>query len=292
MMAAIPVIPGAMDTMEKFAYEKDRNTHRIISANIRVALPDDDAAGNGWNVRKDICAQIIRKKNPDIICCQEVLKVQDQDMRNSFPGFGVFGFEGPEMDAFPEGYHGIAKNIIMYSKKRYEFISSGCYWLSETPLIAGSKSWDTARARHCNWMRLRDKNANREFRIINTHLDHVAQVAREKQVRMIMDESKQYREDFPQLFTGDFNSDAKNEVIKGMKAGGWTDTYAAIHGDVDPGPAVHGFKGPDSKPGRNGRIDFIFSKGPVKPLASEIIKDSVNGKYPSDHYFIYADVSF
>ncbi|MCH5686767.1 hypothetical protein LWM68_22410 [Niabella sp. W65] len=40
---------------------------------------------------------------------QEVLKVQAEDIRKAFPHFNLFGFEGPEMDAHPTGYHGIAK---------------------------------------------------------------------------------------------------------------------------------------------------------------------------------------
>lgn len=292
LLSLLPVISSDLKAMKPYISETGNNKHRVISANIRVALPDDEAKGFGWNIRRDICTRIIRSKNPDIICLQEVVRIQDEDMKKAFPDFFSFGFEGPDMDEFPVGYHGIAKNTILFSKERYEYVSSGCYWLSETPLMAGSKSWETARARHCNWVRVKDKYTNREFRIVNTHLDHVSQDAREKQVQMILDEAAQYQADFPQLFTGDFNSDMKNEVIKKIKASGWADTYALVHGEIEPGATTHGFKGPAHKPGRNGRIDFIFSKGPVKAVASAIIKDHIDGVYPSDHYFIYADVSF
>ena len=51
-------------------------------------------------------------------------------------------------------------------------------------------------------------------------------------------------------------------------------------------------KKPDTKkkPGR--RIDFIFTKGPVECLASEVVTDRPNGIYPSDHYFVTAEVKF
>lgn len=265
-------------------------SHRIMSCNIRVALDEDETKGYGWNDRKECCIQIIKSYHPGIICLQEVVKVQYLDIKEEFKGYMVLGFEGPDMDAYPEGYHGIAKNIILFSKDRYEYVSTGCYWLSETPLIAGSKSWDTARARHCNWVRLKDKLSGKEFRVLDLHLDHVSQLAKEKQTALVMTESEQYQPNFPQLLAGDFNADMQNEVIKMIKKEGWTDTFAAIHGESEPGKTTHGFQGINAKPGKNGKIDFIFSKGPVKSISSEIIKDNINGVYPSDHFFIYADV--
>lgn len=270
--------------------ETDKKTHRIMSCNIRVALDEDEAKGFGWSTRKDVCIEVIKSYNPDIFCLQEVLKVQYLDIKKAFSNYMAFGFEGPDMDAYPEGYHGIAKNVIFFSKDRYEYVSSGCYWLSETPLIAGSKSWETARARHCNWVRLKDKSTNKEFRVLDLHLDHVAQLAKEQQIKLVMEESAQYDVNFPQLLAGDYNADMKNEVIKIIKSSGWTDTFAAVNGEIEPGRTTHGFQGPKVKPGKNGRIDFIFSRGPIKTTSSKIVKDEVGGVYPSDHYFIYADV--
>jgi len=265
--------------------------HKILSCNIRVALLSDEEKGVGWNSRKEICVKVIKSRNPDIICLQEVIRVQAEDMQRSFPGFTLFGFKGPEMDKYSNGYYGIAKNVILFSEDKYELVSAGCYWLSKTPVIGGSMSWETKRARHLNWVRLKDNNTKKEFRILNTHLDHFSQNAREKQIEMIMDESSQYTKDFPQLLAGDFNEDSTNDVIKMIKRKGWTDTYTAIHNSSDPGFTYHGFIGPDFpknypevKP--KNKIDFIFSHGKVEIENAHIIKDNVNSIYPSDHYFI------
>jgi endonuclease/exonuclease/phosphatase family metal-dependent hydrolase len=295
MLSAMPLLPGAakaaVAAAAAAAAAQKRNTHRILSANIRVALPDDAKKGVGWNDRKDICLQIIRQKKPDIICLQEVLRVQNEDMKRAFRDFMSFGFEGPEMDACPgDEYRGIAKNPILFSGKRYEYVSSGSYWLSETPLAAGSKSWDTARARHCNWMRLKDKSTGKDFRVVNTHLDHLSGTARSRQIQVIMEECGQYAADFPQLLSGDFNTTASSEVIKTIRSHTWTDTYAALHGEADPGATAHAFLGENNPKKGKGRIDFIFSRGAVEAVASEIVKDTVNDRYPSDHYFIFADI--
>lgn len=265
--------------------------HRIMSCNIRVALPDDSLKGVGWDKRKDVCIEIIKQHHPDIICTQEVIGVQYEDMVNTLPDYYSFGFVGPEMDANPIGYHGIAKNVIFFSKKRYKFVSAGNYWLSETPEIAGSKSWDTARARHCNWVRLIDTYSGKEFRVMNTHLDHVAQLAKEKQIEMILNEASQYKTDFPQLLIGDYNSNISNNVIKMIRAAGWSDTYAEVHGEGEAGGSTHDFDGITVKAGKaRKRIDFIFSRGTIKSIDSDLIKDTVNGVYPSDHFFLFADI--
>jgi len=267
-----------------------------MTCNIRVALPEDDAKGFGWTGRKDICARIIHQYKPDIIGLQEVLKVQMDDLRKSFPEMQAFGFDGPEMDPHPTGYYGIAKNPILFSQKRYELRGGGTFWLSDTPLIGGSKAWETARARHCNWVRLFDKATGKEFRVLNTHLDHIAQGAREKQIQTIIGEAGQYASNFPQILTGDLNSKIDNPVHNLLNVAGWTDTYVAANGNTDPGFTAHEFEGPahaealKAKNVTGGKIDYILTRGKANTIKSGIIKDQENGKYPSDHYFGYTDL--
>ncbi len=259
----------------------------VISANIRVALKEDYSKGVGWDERKELLFRILKNKNPDILCLQEVLKVQNKAFKDNFPNYFSFGYEGPEMDAYTDdAYHGIAKNPILFSKEKFELISSGTYWLSDTPHIGGSKSWNTARARHVNWVRIRDRNTQREFRILNTHFDHVSNEAKKNQALMILKESNQYPKAFPQVLAGDFNSDTTSEPID-IISNFWKDSYAEVHGDTDPGFTVHGFIGDEAKT-KKGKVDFIFIKGDIQALQSDIIKDKEDGKYPSDHYFVSA----
>jgi endonuclease/exonuclease/phosphatase family metal-dependent hydrolase len=282
--ALLPVLPA-------FGGEGENEIHhRILTCNIRVALDEDEAKGVGWSARKDICLKVIRDKKPDIVGFQEVLKIQADDIRKYFPSYELFGFEGPEMDPHPTGYFGIAKNPILFSKTRYELLTGGTYWLSETPLVAGSKSWDTARARHANWVRLRDKKTGKEFRMINLHLDHISNEAKIQQAKMVVDESAQYQPGFTQLFTGDFNSKYDSKVLESIRTGGWKESYETIHGEKEAGFTTHEFQGEkyDKGPSK-GRIDFIWYRGDAKPVEAAIIRDSINGKYPSDHFFMQAD---
>lgn len=265
--------------------------HRVITANIRVPLPADEESGNGWAARRRFCADVIRAREPDIVCLQEALLGPVQDLCADLGGgFREFGFHGPEMDARREGYQLIAKNPILYSAERYDLVSAGGFWLSETPHLPATMSWGSARARHVNWVRLRDRSSQGEFRVLNTHLDHESQPAREKQLAMILAEAAAYEPGFPQLFAGDFNVDAHNPAFGLVRDAGWSDAYAAIHGTRDDGPTAHAFRGP-AGPAKSGRIDFLLTRGAVKPTAAEIIRDSREGRFPSDHYFVFAAIA-
>lgn len=286
--ALLPVLP-AFSRETAMAFSKT-GAHRILSCNIRVALDEDEAKDLGWSARRDICLKVIKDRKPDIIGLQEVLKIQADDFRKYFPSYQLFGFDGPEMDAHTIGYHGIAKNPILFSKDRYELLTGGTYWLSETPLVAGSKSWDTARARHANWVRLKDKKTGKELRIVNLHLDHISAEAKIQQAKMVVEESAQYQPDYIQLLTGDFNSRYDSKVLESVRNTGWKESYETIHGEKEAGFTGHEFEGEKYGKGPSkGRIDYIWYRGKIKPAGSTIIKDAINGKYPSDHFFLQAD---
>ncbi len=266
-----------------------KNGFHVLTCNIRVALDEDETNGVGWSTRKESCMNVIKAQHPDIIGFQEVLKPQFLDLKDSLKDFQGLNFDGPEMDAHKEGYHGIAKNPIFFSKKRFELIAAGGYWLSATPLVAGSKSWGTARARNVSWVRLYDRVAKKECRFLSLHLDHINNEAKLQQVKLILEESAQYPTDFPQILVGDFNTGTTSKIIQSVLSAGWKDSHVEANGSQKSGPSYHGFKGEDDpKKDTREKIDFIFLKGRIKTSTATIIKDTYKGVYPSDHYFVGA----
>jgi endonuclease/exonuclease/phosphatase family metal-dependent hydrolase len=263
---------------------------RVISCNIRVTgLPEDEVAGRRWEDRREVLVEVIRSRKPDIICTQEVIYDSYEYMREQFKEYFAFGFTGPEMDPFTDGYHFIAKNVVFFRRDRYDLRSAGSYWLSDEPLIGGSVSWNTARARHCNWVRLRDRKTGVEFRVLNIHLDHKSDEARREQTKLILEECAQYAADFPQIICGDFNARINGAPIGYMRNAGWKEAYETVHGAGEAGYTGHAFKGTEYDKG-SGRIDFIFTHGRIDPVSAEIIKDKIDGVYPSDHFFVISDM--
>jgi endonuclease/exonuclease/phosphatase family metal-dependent hydrolase len=224
----------------------------------------------------------MRSQNPAIICCQEVLADQFADLSAGLPEFDSFGMadEPHSLDVV---------NTIFCRRDQFRRVSAGGHWLSQTPHISGSKSWDSNCIRLCNWLRLVEATSGKEFRVVNTHLDHISQLARVNQARLINEDAAVYDATYPQILTGDMNCNAANAAIVSFEDAGWRDTYAAIHGDANPGNSFHQFLG-RAYTGSDGKIDWIFTRGQVETKAAAIITDSAHGRYPSDHYFVSADI--
>ncbi len=253
---------------------------KILTCNLRGYGEGD--GNNAWVYRKRLCIDTIKSESPDIICFQEIL--QFSEMTAAFPEYDTYG-----MVDEPTGRNQM--NCIFYRRDIYDRISAGGYWLSETPHVPGSKSWDSACVRLANWIRLEDSETGSDFRIVNTHLDHVGQQAREKQATLIYEDSAAYPDDYPQILTGDMNCDTENRAIDILKEAKWRDTYGAIHGTENPGHTFHAFLGPGYETS-TGKIDWIFSRGKVLVSDAKVITSSLNGRFPSDHYFVSAALLF
>lgn len=266
--------------------------YRIMTCNIRITGLEEDAPfpERVWENRRDLCVNTVLKRKPDFFCLQEVIYDSNAWFKQQCKAYDSYGFFGPEMDSYSSGYHFIGKNVIFWQKKRYEFVSAGNYWLSETPLICGSMSWDTNRARHANWVRLRDRKTGQEFRLVNIHLDHKSELARREQIKIVMDECAQYSDKIPQILCGDFNAGIENSPIKYIRTlPDWREMYETVHGMGEAGFSAHHFEGENYKPKKSRRIDFIFYKGNLNILNAEYVKDHIDKMYPSDHFFILAD---
>lgn len=254
---------------------------RILSCNIRYMGGDD--GDNCWDIRKDICFDVITSHAADIMCCQEVWRQQCEDMAAAFPWYASFGMIDTCVGKSP-------MNTVFYRSNRFRLLSAGGYWLSEAPHITGSISWDSLYVRLANWLRLEDRSSSKDFRVINTHLDHVGQTAREQQAEVINLDVWAYPADYPQFLAGDMNCDSANPAIHLFISAGWKDTYEAVHGPGDPGHTFHEFEG-DVYRSDIGKMDWIFFRGDAAITGAEIIKGTRNGHYPSDHYFITADIN-
>jgi endonuclease/exonuclease/phosphatase family metal-dependent hydrolase len=266
---------------ENVAAKTNSNSHRILSCNVRVDVPQDAKTGDSWAERKEFCADVIHAQKADLIGLQEAQAAHFDYLKSRMPEYDTYA-----LSHATDYFHPI--DAIFFLRDRYQMISCGGFWLSETPHIAASKGWDTMNPRLCNWVHLKERSSGKEFRYWNTHLDHRGQQAREHGALMISQAAAVLPKDFPQLLSGDMNAAPNNPAIKNYKDAGWIDTYVAVNGAKETGPTAHGFRGPKTE--SKHKIDWIFCRGPVKPLASKIIRDSRNGHYPSDHYFIFADV--
>lgn len=253
---------------------------RVMTCNVRCYGAQDGQ--NHWDVRKEVCTQVMLSRDPDVICCQEVWEPQYADLRAMLPGYAAYGIA----DA-PTGRHVV--NALFWRRDRFGLLCGSGYWLSRTPHVPGSKSWDSDCIRLANWARLEQKETGRELRVINTHLDHVSQPAREGQARVINEDAAAYPPDYPQVLAGDMNASASNPAIAILKDAGWLEACEGFPAAGADQCTFHGF---GMAQRHTERIDWIFTRGPVKATSAEIVRDMPGGRYPSDHYFVLADLDW
>ena len=125
--------------------------------------------------------------------------------------------------------------------------------------------------------------------MLNTHLDHVSAQARAEAARLLAEDAAAWPTETPQVLMGDFNAGAGSEPVRTLEGSGWRDAWAAAHpNQPDPGPTRHGFGAAASAHPQ--RIDWIMVRGPAGVRGCEVVRDRPDGVWPSDHYFMWADV--
>lgn len=263
-------------TTTLFAKDTDAQLN-VMSYNIRYDNPGDK--DNQWKFRRDLAASLIRFHDADVVGAQEVLNNQLLDLMDRLPEFAYVGV-GRE-DGKTKGEYA----PIFYRKDRFSVVKSGNFWLAEDINAVGKKGWDAACERVATWAVLKDKNTGKQFFFLNTHLDHMGQVARHEGAATVLEQAKKLSGDLPVIVTGDFNAIPSDEPIQ------------VLTNPTDPRHLTHSrdiaaFKyGPEWTFHDFGKIpydqrewiDYIFVKGTIKVLRNAVLTETLNAVFPSDH---------
>ena len=252
-------------------------TVRVMSFNVRYPNPADGP--DFWENRRDLLVDTVRKYAPDVMGTQELFKIQGDYIVEKLPAYAWFGTSRRGNDQ--DEHMG-----VFYRKDRLELKEQGQFWLSETPDVPASQSWNMSLPRMVTWGLFETKNG-RQFYFLNTHFAHRREdeEARLKAAGVIASRIASLRKGVPIILTGDFNAPAGGAVYKAMLDAGLVDTRVSGTG---PDGTFHGFKG---KPGI-ARIDWILTSPGWKPLRNETITDSRDGHFPSDHFPVVAEVEY
>lgn len=280
--AAAPANPGgaASDTL------------RVLSFNIRYDNPDDGP--DAWPHRKEAVANLIRDQQVDVAGLQEALKGQIDDLQALLPEYAWLGVgreDGAEQGEFAP---------IFYRRDRLDTLRWGAFWLSETPDIPGSRSWDAALERIATWAVLRDRQTGAAFLAANTHFDHRGAEARTKSAELIAErlgtlaaahagEANDEAKTLPVALTGDFNA-RENSAPYAVLANAFSDAlYASEQPHEGPLSTWNGFEA--IAPGA--RIDYVFVSVGVSVYAHRILPDkTASGRFPSDHLPALAEIGW
>lgn len=182
---------------------------RVGTYNIRTSRCDIGTP-NAWNERREDLAGLLTGLGLDVFGLQEVRCDQAAFVRERFPEYEFTGgCAVPGDDRF-------CAVPVAYRKSRFDCERSGTFWLSETPDVEGSRSWDSAEPRVCSYAVLRDRETGRRFSFANCHLDHRGAVAREKGALLIVERMKEFGGDAPVVLVGDHNSNETEGASKAL----------------------------------------------------------------------------
>ena len=254
----------------------------VMTFNVRYDNPGDSL--NSWSYRKDVAADVIKINDVDLLGTQEVLANQMHDLKQSLPAYQTIGVG--RADGKTEGEF----SAIFYKKDRFTEEKSGWFWLSETPEIAGSKGWDGACERVATWAILKEIETGKRVFFINTHLDHVGEIARKKGVELLLERAKAEGKGLPIIITGDFNATPESEVIAHIVENGEFHDSRLIAQEVKATFGTFHAFGRIPMEDRQ-IIDHIFVSEPISVLSYEVLPDDLNGVLVSDHNPVLAKVT-
>ena len=258
----------------------------VMTFNIRLNIKSDSL--NAWPYRKDNAASQILFHKVHLLGVQEALHEQMMDLSQSLSRYKYAGVARD--DGITKGEY----SAIFYDTTRLKLTASSTFWLSLTPEVAGSKSWDAAITRIVTWAKFRDVTNKKVFFVFNTHFDHIGKEARRESAKLLKEKVKEVAGNNPVIVMGDFNSKPSDDPIKILvdsnDPGRFIDTKAiSLTPHYGPQGTFNAFT---SKETDNEPIDFIFIKGKWKVLQHATLSQTWGGRFSSDHFPVFAKLNF
>ncbi len=265
---------------------------RVMSFNIRYNNPGDGI--NAWPHRKNHVAEMIGKRyQADLAGLQEALKGQIDDLVKQLPDYEWFGV-GRE-----DGKEAGEYTPIFYRKDRFDLLQQDTFWLSETPDVAGSKSWDSSLMRIVTWGKFKDKKNGKLFYYFNTHFDHRGRQARVESAKLVWKKIAAITGKTPAVLTGDFNvreNSMPYAILTGKETAGDSLSdlkdarYLSIKAHEGPTSTVSSGAGWTKYGPPGSKIDFIFVRNGFLVASHRVLDDRFDNRFPSDHLPVLAEI--
>ena len=289
----------AFNKFARMASESDKNLLIDIGASASYVVNGMKLSVMNYNVYYDLSDSkrdpdgvivSINQKNPDVFGLNEAGKNWINKVNQAL-GASYACVSGEPTDGASDASY----NPIFYKKDQFELVESGTKWLSDTPDVQ-SRYPDAKHYKIMTYVILKDKAKGVEFMYINIHLDGsndsdaqaALQDVRKKQALVIKDFVAKYPF-LPVIVAGDFNEKPTSGALTSMTAGSRL-TYGA---GIAASATVTGTSiGGDYVTLYNNTIDSIFvTDDCVTVQKYETWDNKINGKYPSDHLPVCAEIT-
>ncbi len=254
----------------------------VMSFNLRTDTTQDK--DNAWPYRKEALVHTIRQAKPGILGTQEGLSHMVEQLQDLLPDYAWVG----------QPRHSSRSNehcALFHSTADIKLLEHGTFWLSESPNEPGSIGWGASYPRICTWAQYASAaDDKRQWRVYNLHLDHKSEQARLEGIKLAWRTIVRHHEQdgLPFIIMGDFNTEPNTAPLDYLSSVSLSNgsihlisAYDHIANNSQPiGRTFHEFEG-----GIEGDpIDYLFVSSDISIVSAAIIRDRVEGRYPSDHY--------
>ncbi|MGV8885140.1 MAG: endonuclease/exonuclease/phosphatase family protein [Microbacteriaceae bacterium] len=254
----------------------------VMSFNIRRRMPHfGKPKPDTWSFRSPAMHRLLADEQPTILGVQEAMPDQTDFVaralgsRYRWIGYGRnFNRRGERCPIF-------------YDADRLKLTEWTQWMLSDTPAIAGSRTWGNTVPRIVLSARFTDRATGIPLHVLNTHLDHRSRNSRVEAARMLARILR--ADDVAALLTGDFNTSIGTEPYNQLIADGAIDTWDAAHERLTEEWGTF----PNYHQPRLGlkRIDWILANSGVTVRSVGINRARWRGIAASDHLPVQAVVT-
>jgi endonuclease/exonuclease/phosphatase family metal-dependent hydrolase len=255
---------------------------KLMSFNIRYGTADDGA--NHWENRKSLVIDRIKTFDPDLLGMQECRDdFQAEFIKSNLQEYEFYGVRrgGGSVTA-------LEMTPILLKRSAFQLVQKGCFWLSETPGVPGSRSWGSTFPRTATWAQLIHKVSGREFIFLNTHFDYEPS-AIDESARLLQAWITHRKEKHPVIVTGDFNADKGSSAYRQLiSETSLRDAYKQVHPNNENEGTFHGF-GQMNDPSP---IDWMLASDSFEVVSAAIDRYHAENIYPSDHYPVHAELQW
>lgn len=274
-------------SFEQFATADDLKV-RAMTFNIRLSKANDGA--DGWEKRRDQVRDLIHRCGADFVGLQEACPDQVAYLHEALPDYGHLTrcreADPSQGEAVP----------LFYSNEHWQLdcAQHGTFWLSDTPEVPGSKTWGNIVPRVVTWGRFLHKPTGRGVYVFNAHFDHLSERSRVRSAALLAQRIATRLHPDPVIVLGDLNSGERGGAVrylKGLLPGSPTpliDTFRTLHPNGVRAGTFHGFTGITF----GAKIDYVFTQPDARVLDARILREHRDGRYPSDHFPVIAELAF
>lgn len=267
-------------SVRRIRYRPSMTALRFMSFNIRLGLSRDGP--DRWYRRRDLVFGVIERLRPHVLGVQEAFRYQLEELLAAFPSFGVIA------DRRYGGRHTGTYAPLFFDAERLQAERSDDFWLAPDPDGHRGRGWDAAVPRIATWAVFADRQTSgRRFAVANSHFDQAGVVAREESARLLAERLGAVPG--PRVILGDLNADESTRPLEILREAGYRDSFRIVRPDEEA-LTYHGFRGRGAR--TLGKIDYVLCDAGWRVVGAEIVRDGADGRYPSDHFPITAELDF